>query len=464
MHTQGNVEISGDAKLNIDSYEEDYGINGIYAFTIEIKGQSEVDIKVDSDVGAEGLYIAFGGKINIGKDAKVNVKTTGNGTNRAVYFIANNNVDEDPNGVFQIDGTKVAIPTGANYKYPESGVSVTSVTLNKSALELTVGNTETLTAIVAPANADDKTVTWSSSVTSVATVDSNGKVTAIAAGTAIITVTTNDGGKTDTCEVTVTESAVAPIITTLQTLSNGSVDKPYSQKLEATGTLPIIWSIEGLPSWLSLSGDTISGTPTETGTFSFTIKATNDVGSDSKGVSILVLPKAYSVTVTNGTADKASASENELVNITANEPEAGKVFDKWVSEDVGIASPTNAETNFAMPAKDVTVKATYKAKEYTITVSNDGNGTGSANPATAEAGKEITLSATPSSGYQFKEWEVVSGGVTISASKFIMPAENVEVKAIFEPVTTYSVTVSDVDGGIAEVSTDKGNAAAAGRL
>ena len=71
--------------------------------------------------------------------------------------------------------------------------------------------------------------------------------------------------------------------------------------------------------------------------------------------------------------------------------------------------------------------------EYTVTVSNDGNGTGTASPSTAAAGTEITLTATPNDGgYHFKEWQVISGGVTIVDNKFTMPEGNVDVKAIFE--------------------------------
>ena len=84
-----------------------------------------------------------------------------------------------------------------------SVVNVTGVVINKTSTTLTVGGTETLTATVNPGDATDKSVTWSSDNTSVATVDANGKVTAVAAGTATITVTTTDGSKTATCSVTV---------------------------------------------------------------------------------------------------------------------------------------------------------------------------------------------------------------------------------------------------------------------
>ena len=82
---------------------------------------------------------------------------------------------------------------------------VSSITLNKSSINLTIGSSQTLSvSSVAPADAVDKSVTWSSSATGVATVDADGKVTAKAEGTATITATANDGSGTETtCSVTV---------------------------------------------------------------------------------------------------------------------------------------------------------------------------------------------------------------------------------------------------------------------
>ena len=79
---------------------------------------------------------------------------------------------------------------------------VTDVKLSETTKTITVGEEFTLTATVAPADAADKTVMWTSDDSNVATVN-GGKVTAVAAGTAKITVTTKDGGKTATCAVTV---------------------------------------------------------------------------------------------------------------------------------------------------------------------------------------------------------------------------------------------------------------------
>lgn len=87
---------------------------------------------------------------------------------------------------------------------PAKTVAVTGVTLSPATLEMTVGEEQTLRAEVAPTNATNKSITWTSSTPTVATV-ADGKVTAVSAGSATITVTTVDGGKTATCEVTVSK-------------------------------------------------------------------------------------------------------------------------------------------------------------------------------------------------------------------------------------------------------------------
>ena len=91
-------------------------------------------------------------------------------------------------------------------------VAVTSVTLDESTLDVTVGQTRQLTATVLPSDAHDKSVTWSSSNNNIATVTSNGLVTAVSAGTANIIVTTTDGGYTAACEVTVTDPGFTSMV------------------------------------------------------------------------------------------------------------------------------------------------------------------------------------------------------------------------------------------------------------
>ncbi|WP_343613046.1 Ig-like domain-containing protein [Flavobacterium sp.] len=87
---------------------------------------------------------------------------------------------------------------------PGTGVAVTSVSLSPTTASLNVGGTQQLTPTVLPSNATNKSVTYSSNNTSVATVNTSGLITAVANGTATITVTTVDGSKTSTCTVTVT--------------------------------------------------------------------------------------------------------------------------------------------------------------------------------------------------------------------------------------------------------------------
>ena len=100
--------------------------------------------------------------------------------------------------------------------------------------------------------------------------------------------------------------------------------------------------------------------------------------------------------------------------------------------------------------------ANVPAVEHTVTVTNDGNGTGAATPSTAAAGTEITLTATPANGYHFKEWQVESpAGLVITNNKFLMPSANVEVKAIFEkdapPAPTEFIVTFDGNGGTPSV-------------
>ena len=113
-------------------------------------------------------------------------------------------------------------------------VGVTDVTLDKTELTLTEGETETLTATVKPDNADNKKVTWSSDKTEIATVDGAGKVTAVKPGEAVVTVTTEDGGKTATCRVTV-KAKVVPV--------TGVDVKPWSVTIGANGTTKLTCTV-----------------------------------------------------------------------------------------------------------------------------------------------------------------------------------------------------------------------------
>jgi hypothetical protein len=95
------------------------------------------------------------------------------------------------------------------FKTLDAAMLVESITLSQSSATMTIGETLNLTATVTPDDATDKSITWSSSNTSVASVDADGKVTAKAEGTATITATANDGsGVKASCEVTVEKKVI----------------------------------------------------------------------------------------------------------------------------------------------------------------------------------------------------------------------------------------------------------------
>ena len=134
-----------------------------------------------------------------------------NSTDKVVWSSSAPTIAEvDQNGkVTAVGGGKATITATAGKVSASCEVTVTvpvaSITLNENTLELKKGATAVLTATVEPSDADDKTVVWKSLNQDVATVDQNGKVTAVASGTAKITATA--GGKTAECTVTVTNPA-----------------------------------------------------------------------------------------------------------------------------------------------------------------------------------------------------------------------------------------------------------------
>ena len=178
----------------------------------------------------------------------------------------------------------------------------------------------------------------------------------------------------------------------------------------------------------------------------------------------VITPTTYTVTVRNdgygtGTATPSTAAAGTTITLTAT-PNKGYHFKEWQVIRGGVTITNN---NFTMPNNNVEVKAIFEKDtppaptEYTITVTSGGNGTASASHAKAVVGTEIRLTATPKTGYHFKEWEVISGGVTIESNKFIMPDGNVTIKAIFEkdppPVPTeYTITVTSGGNGTASAS------------
>ena len=178
----------------------------------------------------------------------------------------------------------------------------------------------------------------------------------------------------------------------------------------------------------------------------------------------VITPTTYTVTVGNdgngtGTATPSTAAAGTTITLTAT-PNKGYHFKEWQVISGGV---TIKDNKFTMPNDNVEVKAVFEEDvpaptEFTITMKTDGNGTASASHAKAVVGTEIRLTATPKEGYHFKEWQVISGNVTIKDNKFTMPDGNVEVKAIFEkdapPAPTEYTITYDLAGGTAEGNPD----------
>lgn len=160
------------------------------------------------------------------------------------------------------DNTSIYAEKTVTVTYVLLTVPVTDVTLNKSALSLSVGDSEILVATVYPPRSTDRSVVWSSSAPSVASVDQGGKVTAKSAGSAVITVTTNDGGFTASCDLTVaavkeTYLRVTPAVVNL---AGKQADGDIDAELEVESNQG--WTATCEADWLDLLTDTGTGNET----------------------------------------------------------------------------------------------------------------------------------------------------------------------------------------------------------
>ena len=257
-----------------------------------------------------------------------------------------------------------------------ANVPVDRVALSPSTLNLKEDETGTLTATVEPSNATNKNVTWESSNTSVATVDASGLVTAVSAGTATITVTTEDGDKTATCEVTVTAATVSVTGVTLNKTSTslyvGDTETLTATVAPANATnKAVIWTSSN-PSVAKVENGVV--TALACGTAVITATAADGSGA-SASCTVTVssyLPPAnpnYRITVeaTQGgtvTADPTAAKAGATVTLTPA-PDAGyqvgavAVTDRF-GEPVAVTEQAGGTYTFTMPNGQVTVTVTFE--------------------------------------------------------------------------------------------------------
>ena len=293
-------------------------------------------------------------------------------------------------------------------------VSVTGVTLDETELALYTGGSATLTATVAPDNATNKAVTWSSSDNTVATVDNTGTVTAVGAGNATITVTTEDGSKTATCTVTVTDKTYM-ISADTTALNFGSAYTGYAQPAAKTVIL------------------------TNTGNQSVT----------------LVQPTAENFEI--GTLSAKELQPNAIATFTIQPKD--KLPRGSYSEQI-VVSNTNGEK--AAITATFTVKEPPYTGKYSYEVSTSVGDHGSLTvDRYATEGEKVTITVTPDEAYKLDDLSVTAGGkeVTLTAGgdgtyTFTMPSADVKITATFakdpdwtepeEPATDVSDIFLDV--------------------
>ncbi|MDD6210845.1 MAG: T9SS type A sorting domain-containing protein [Bacteroidales bacterium] len=176
----------------------------------------------------------------------------------------------------------------------------------------------------------------------------------------------------------------------------------------------------------------------------------NEAGyrASGKAISFTTIVKS-AVTVNGGKVegDITEAEEGATLTVVADEPAAGKAFDKWTSDDVTFADPAAATTTFTMPGKAVTVTATYKDVIYNVTVTD-----GTATPESGIMGTEVTLTPAEKDNYEFTGWNVTAGDVTVTDNKFTIGTADVAVAAQYKAVdkTALAAAITAAEGKMNE--------------
>lgn len=250
---------------------------------------------------------------------------------------------------------------------------VAGVVLDKKAVTLNENEKVTLTPTISPANASNTNVTWSSSDTNVATV-SNGEVTAVKAGKATITVTTEDGGMTATCEITV----LAPVSGV--TLDKTSVSLNEGQTADLVATVAPDNASNKKVTWSTSDASVATvkdGKVTAVNVGTATITVTTEDGNKTATCTVTVL-----AVVTGVTLDRSAVTVmvGQKANLTATilPAKASNKNVSWKSSDASVATVENGVVT-AVKAGTATITVTTedgnKTATCTITVT-DANGFG----------------------------------------------------------------------------------------
>ena len=231
-------------------------------------------------------------------------------------------------------------------------IAVNSITLNKTELSLNKGHSETLKATVKPDNATDKSVTWSSTNSAVATVDSNGKVTAVAGGNA--TITAKAGDQQATCAVTVS----VPLESISLNKNELALNKGQSETL--TATIKPDDATDKTVTWFSSNTGVATvdsnGKVTAIGGGNATITA--KAGDKQATCSVTVTVPVESITL-NKTSLSLIIGESSTINATVNPNDATDKTLTWSSSQTSVATvdQNGKVTAISIGNSIITVKA-----------------------------------------------------------------------------------------------------------
>ena len=237
-------------------------------------------------------------------------------------------------------------PTQKTPETPPKPIAVTGVTLDQTTLSLVAGTTGQLTATVSPDDAADKTVTWASADETIATVDANGKVTAVADGQTTITVTTTDGAKTADCKVIVTKdkvnvSGITLSETTLdKTTDDGAVTLVATVSPEEATDKTVVWTSSN-PAVAAVSA-TGEVSFLDKGTATITVTATNGTPDDtsddfSATCAVSVVKNVKGLTLDKSALMFETGNSGQLV-AAVSPADASDVTVSWKSSNPSVAS------------------------------------------------------------------------------------------------------------------------------
>lgn len=299
--------------------------------------------------------------------------TQPNDGNKAVHeIIVNATIPANANGfrVVRLAGTSTTVESIVLTLGATGPVAVTGVTVSPTSTSIEAGQTAQLTATVLPANADNKNISWSTGDGSIASVDENGKVTANSVGETTITVTTEEGGFTATCEVTVTappapievESISMKEATTIGIGSSETLVVTYNPEDANTGKA-LTWESDDT----SIATVDANGKVTGVAAGQTTITATT---ANEKSATCEVTVQA--ITVTGVTLDQTSVSIKVNSTVTLNAiiapDNATNKNVTWSSDKPGIAAVANGTVS-GIAEGFATITVTTEDGEYTASCS-----------------------------------------------------------------------------------------------